>query len=511
MKKVKKLFLNTLLLTGASFFMQTVSVSFNVYLNNKIGSVGIGLFQLIMNVYSMSIVFSCGGVRLASTRLTIDKLAVDSRASAKNIMNCCLKYAFTVSVIIASVLFVSAEFISRNWLSDMRAVQPLRILALCLPFISMSSAIKGYFVAVRTVYKTAAVEGFEQGLKILIVVITLSRMLKKGIEYACIAIVFGMCISEIASFLCLFLLYKTSKTAFKSKTDVKPMQNLMKLLRISVPDAIGSCCRSVLLTIEHLLIPVGFKKAGSSAEQALSVYGIIHGMVFPILLYPSAILVSLSGLLVHEIAECNALNQTKHIEYIIKRVMYISVIYSICVSAVLYSFSHSLSIVIYHKEECAPYLEILSVLIPVMYLDMSVDGILKGLNQQFYSMRYNIIDSALCVVLVYFLLPRFAIKGYIFTLFASEIINFFLSLRRLIVVTKVRVDIIKTIVKPCISAVCSIALIKATIKMTGFLDISSAPSIIFMIVTIIVIYFTSLFIFSSITYKDIKWFKSIFQ
>lgn len=511
MKKVKKLFLNTLLLTGASFLMQTVSVSFNVYLNNKIGSVGIGLFQLIMTVYSMSIVFSCGGVRLASTRLTIDKLAIDNKASAKNIMNCCIKYALTVSATIASALFFGAEFISKNWLSDLRAVEPLKILAFCLPFISMSSALKGYFVAVRTVYKTAAVEGFEQIVKITIVVITLSRMMEKGIEYACIAIVFGMCVAEIVSFFCLFFLYRISKTAYKSKTDVKPMQNLMKLLRIAVPDAVGSCCRSVLLTIEHLLIPVGFKKAGSSAEQALSVYGIIHGMVFPILLYPSAILVSLSGLLVPEIAECNALNQTKHIEYIIKRVLHITVIYAICVSTVLYSFSQSLSIVIYHKQECAQYIELLSVLVPVMYLDMSVDGILKGLNQQFYSMRYNIFDSALCVVLVYFLLPRFAVKGYIFVLFASEIINFFLSLRRLIVVTKVRLDIIKSLIKPCICAVFSIALIKAAIKMTGFLNIFSAPSVIIMITIIVIVYFAALFIFSSITYKDVKWFKSIFQ
>ncbi|NLB36034.1 MAG: hypothetical protein GX824_01835, partial [Clostridiales bacterium] len=246
-------------------------------------------------------------------------------------------------------------------------------------------------------------------------------------------------------------------------------------------------------------------------EQALSVYGIIHGMVFPILLYPSAILVSLSGLLVPEIAECNALNQTKHIEYIIKRVLHITVIYAICVSTVLYSFSQSLSIVIYHKQECAQYIELLSVLVPVMYLDMSVDGILKGLNQQFYSMRYNIFDSALCVVLVYFLLPRFAVKGYIFVLFASEIINFFLSLRRLIVVTKVRLDIIKSLIKPCICAVFSIALIKAAIKMTGFLNIFSAPSVIIMITIIVIVYFAALFIFSSITYKDVKWFKSIFQ
>lgn len=61
---------------------------------------------------------------------------------------------------------------------------------------------------------------------------------------------------------------------------------------------------------------------------------------------------------------------------------------------------------------------------PVMYLDMAVDGMLKGLDQQLSSMRYNIIDSGLCVILVYFLIPRYSVKGYIITLFVSEILNF---------------------------------------------------------------------------------------
>ncbi len=511
MKKVKKLFLNTMLLTSTSFLMQTIAVSFNVYLTNKIGSVGIGLFQLIMTVYSMSITFSCGGVRLASTRLTIDKLAIDNRASAKNIINCCIKYALAVSLTISTILFLSADLISQHWLYDVRTAQPLRILAICLPFISMSTALKGYFMAVRTAYKTAAVEGFEQCVKIIIVVITLSKLMQRGIEYACIAIVFGMCMSEIVSFFCLFILYKFSKTAYKSKTDIKPIANLPKMLRIAIPEAVGACARSILLTIEHLLIPVGFKKSGSSTEQALSVYGIIHGMVFPILLYPSAILISLSGLLVPEIAERNAQNQTKHIEYIVKRVLHITIIFSICIAGIIYAFADGLSLAVYNNSKCTEYLQLLSVLIPVMYLDMSVDGILKGLNQQVYTMKYNIIDSALCVILVYFLLPRYAVKGYIFTMFASEIINFFLSIRRLIVVTKVRLDIYKSAVKPCACIVCSIALTKAIIKMIGFINIQTTPVLIIMIVSSAAIYLIALWIFASITGGDIKWFKSIFK
>lgn len=509
MKKIKKLFFNTILLTLTSFIMQTVSVSFNVYLTNKIGSAGIGLFQLIMTVYAMSITFSCGGVRLATTRLTIDRLAVESSASAKNIMNCCIKYSLIISLVISIIVFASADLISIHWLYDEKTALPLRILALCLPFISMSSALKGYFTAVRTVFKIAAVQGFEQALKIIIVVFTLDIFLPKGIEYACVSIVLGICLSEIASFIALYVLYKFSKTAYKSNTELKPKENLAKLLRIAVPDAVGACARSILLTIEHLLIPIGFKKSGSSPEQSLSTYGVIHGMVFPVLLYPSAILVSLSGLLVPELAESNAQNNTKHIEYIIRRVLHMTLIYSICVAAIIFSFSNELSLAIYNKTESTQYIALLSMLIPVMYMDMSVDGILKGLNQQFYTMRYNIIDSALCVILVYILIPKYSVKAYIFILFISEIINFFLSIRRLIVISNVKLKIVNSVVKPCICVIGSVALVKATVKMIGFVDTQTTISMVLMKFACVIIYLFALFIFSSITTNDIKWFKSI--
>ena len=54
-------------------------------------------------------------------------------------------------------------------------------------------------------------------------------------------------------------------------------------------------------------------------------------------------------------------------------------------------------------------------------------------------MRYNIIDSALCVLMVWFILPRYSVKGYIFILYASELINFYLSIGRLIKICDIRI------------------------------------------------------------------------
>ncbi len=67
----------------------------------------------------------------------------------------------------------------------------------------------------------------------------------------------------------------------------------------------------------------------------------------------------------------------------------------------------------------------------VLYLDALVDGMLKGLSEQVANVRYNTITSALDVALLFVLLPRYGLGGYVFTFIAAHLVNFALSLRRL--------------------------------------------------------------------------------
>ena len=89
-------------------------------------------------------------------------------------------------------------------------------------------------------------------------------------------------------------------------------------------------------------------------------------------------------------------------------------------------------------------------LIPIMYLDTSVDFVLKGLGEQVYTMRVNILDATLSLALVLILVPKFGLVGYIASVYFVEMVNCALSLSRLIKVTNLTVKA-GWIIRPLIS------------------------------------------------------------
>lgn len=425
---------NTLIMTVTNLIMRSVAVSFNAYLTSKIGSAGIGLFQLITTVYSLAVTFSCAGIKLASTRVTVE-INSGGKNDLRKSMNMFDSYALICGLTVSAVLFIFSDFIAEVWINDLRASVSLRILAASLPFVAVSASLSGYFTASNLIIPYSFIQLIEQSTKIVTAIILLNYLPVTDTKSACAAIVAAITASEAVSFTLSYLLksFKISKKT--EKTRIK----LNRLMRIAIPDAAGTCARSILLTLEHLLIPKGFQKSGANSEAALSAYGNIHAMALPILLYPCAILTSFSSLLIPELAAKHERNDRKAISRTVEKNLKRTLIYSVFCAAVLFVFAPLISKLIYKTDEAVLYIRILAPLVPVMYTDTVTDGMLKGLDQQIQSMRYNIIDSALCVVMVWFILPVYSVKGYIFILYASEIINFYLSIGRLIRICDIRI------------------------------------------------------------------------
>ena len=80
-------------------------------------------------------------------------------------------------------------------------------------------------------------------------------------------------------------------------------------------------------------------------------------------------------------------------------------------------------------------------MIPMLYCDLLTDAMIKGLGQQKVSVRYNILTSAMDVALLFLLLPRYGMTGYLISFFATHLINFGLSLRRLLKITKIHIPV----------------------------------------------------------------------
>ena len=512
MTRFGRFFVNGIILTVVSLLIRGISVVFNVYVSNKIGAEGIGLYTLITTVYGFALTLATSGINLATTRLVSEALGkIDDEKSSKIrcIVNRCVTYSLAFSIATALILYTFSESIGIYILRDIRTVRSLRILALTLPPISVCSALGGYFTAVRRVYKNACVQIFGQLIRIFATVGLFTVLFSFDTESACIALVVGGAVSEVISFLIQWILYAYERRSANKEKCEKEYRNdvTKKLLGIALPVALSAYVRSALITIEHILIPIGLEKSGNDKGAALASYGTVHSMVFPLVLFPSAILSSFAGLLVPEVSESNAREDKARIDRIVSRVMRSALIFSVGVAGIVGCFAYDLGAVIYPNADAGRYIRMIAPLIPVMYIDSSVDAILKGLGEQVYCMGVNILDSALSVVLVVLLIPRYGILGYIITVYFTELINATLSITRLLSLSNVKPRIWGWVGKPLLSIIGATFVIKLFFSDKNIFFVSDAFMLVSYIVLSLAIYVLFLFVIGAVKPSQVENYK----
>ncbi len=474
---------NGALLALMNILMRAVAVSFNAYVSRKLGAEGMGLLTLIMSVYSLAVTLATSGVNLSSVRLTAQILAKsrsgeDERASLRRAMRACVMYSLIFGVPAAIGLYFSSDMIAEILLGDARCIPSLRALSVSLPAMSVSSALAGYFTGASKIYKNAAVTLFEQFVKITLTSAGLVLIAPAGLEYAALAVVGGASIAEGASLAMSALLYFRDKRIRGGRAVTSAPSVLGKVFSISMPVAAGLYVRQGLLTLEHLAVPRCLRMGGASSGAALASYGVLHGMVFPLLLFPSAVLGAYSALLIPELQRLDTLGERAGIARVSEVVFRVSLLFSIGTAGIFIAFAGDIGQIFYSSGEAGRQLGLLAPLIPVMYLDGAVDGILKGLGEQVYSMKVNILDSVLSLILVLILVPRFGIDGYIFTILACEIINAALSISRLIAVTRLRVRLMQWMCAPFVSIIIATAAVKlASMLPVPLIGIDGIPAL----------------------------------
>lgn len=152
---------------------------------------------------------------------------------------------------------------------------------------------------------------FEQFVKIIATAYLLSLFLPSGLEYACYSLILGDVISEIASFLFNYALYSFEKT--RSYRSISSTSYTKRILKISMPVAIASYIRSGLSTLKQILIPSSLERSGLNCSTALSKYGVVAGMVMPIITFPCVFIDSFSSLLIPEFSRYYAKKDYKRI------------------------------------------------------------------------------------------------------------------------------------------------------------------------------------------------------
>ena len=481
-RKSKLFFINGTILTVTALSMRFATLIFNIYISNQIGSEAVGIFSLVMAVYLFFITVATSGLNIAVTVIVSEKFAISKEKTAVKAIRTCIFFSLLLGIVAGLLILLFSGFITDKCLHNMVSSKVLFYIAIGLPFIAMSSCITSYFTSVRKAYKNAITQVFEFIIKIIATVILLKLNILKGVEYICISLILADVISEICSFSLIFILYIID-IKLKKLNNVRSFGQRINIVKIAFPVALTSYIRSGLSTLKQLIIPTQLEKSGLSCSNSLSKYGIINGMVMPVITFPTALINSYSMLLIPEFSTYLAQKNYKAINYISDKIFKFTCAFSVCVCSIFLFFSNELGLVIYNNLETGYYFKLLAPLIFFMYIDNIIDCILKGLNKQFGVMCCNILDLSVTTCFIYFLLPIYGINGYIVSIFISEILNFGVSLLQMIKYAKIKINFIDWLMIPLVCSFISYFIISVFKFNVVNLTLSLIINIVLFIIT----------------------------
>lgn len=430
MTKRKVYLQNAMLLTASGLVLRMLGMGFRVVLSAYLGGEGMGLYQLILAVYMVFVSLATAGMNVAATRLAAQSLARGQGMAATLRGLCTAALAFGTVAMVAQALLAGPA--AHSLLHDARAETALRVLAPSLPFMAVSGALRGCFLAARRVTPNVVTQLIEQLVRMAVAVAGLWVVAQWGAGYGCAAVLLGNTVSEGVS-CCLMLLFaaRTPEFARRGQEPLHPYTR-RELYEIVLPVTGSRLLGSGLQAVESSLIPLTLSLYTGSRAVAMTQYGNFKGMALPLLFFPFSVLSALSGLLMPEITRAHTRGDGAGTRHLIGTMLKLTGLFSLAAGACFVAFGPQLAQIVYRDAEVGRYVQVLGFVAPFMYLESMVDGVLKGLGEQLATFRYSLADSLLRIAAIAVLLPRYGIMAFLGIMIVSNLFTFTLNTRRML-------------------------------------------------------------------------------
>ena len=540
--KEQNLVTSTILLTATSLFTRTIGMISSIYLAQILGAEGMGIYELSMSLYMTAVIFASAGLSVTVSRMIAEALGQKQMSSLPHIMKVAFFIGLSLSFIVTILLFSFSPFLGAHFIHNTSAISGLRLLSLSIPFMACSSCFKGYFYATKKTIYPATADILEQVVKLCLVMTLIKLYTPNHMLSLYSAVGLGLTIGEIVSWSYMLSLYIHEAKHFKklyshsTSTSSKEQKQLAKfsddsiprylcssnqlrinlvslkvllhkMLSIMLPIACISYLSCLFFSLENSLIPLSLKKYNDNLSASMSVFGMIKGMIMPILFFPSAFLTAFSTTLIPEIARANVLRLHKRVTYTTSRVLQLTFILSLLVVAIFMNYSDELGFVLYKSEEIGPLLRSLSIIVPFIYTEAIADGILKGLDEQVSCLKYSIIDSIMRILLIYFLLPIKGIYAFVGITIISCILTSTLSFNKLLETTHLKFKLMSWLVKPAVAATFSASYSRLIIYKLFRYSFGLTIKVILGISFTVLLYIPLLFLIQTLSIEDLSWLK----
>lgn len=251
----------TLILIISNIITGTLAFIFSIILSRKIGSEGMGLYQLILPVYSLFLCITGGGITVTISKIAAEKKISGNFNELYRTIKVTLFFEIIWSTLITSAIVVLCSTISKYFLNDERTVYGILAFCPALIIISISSIYKGAYYGVQRVLEPALIDIIEKIIRITMMCIFLNYLKNLSLELKTAAAILSLSCGEFVSLILFVLCFKIySKNNLSYGKCDNDFQLLFNVLRLSFPLALNGILGTVFTSIIAVLIPKGYRQ-----------------------------------------------------------------------------------------------------------------------------------------------------------------------------------------------------------------------------------------------------------
>ena len=387
---------STVILIIGGFITKILGMVIKIVLTRTIKTDGIGLYMMILPTFNLFITLCNLGMPTAIT-----KLVSEHKRKSKKIVLSIIPIIIIYNILLIILIFIISPFLSNNLLHNSNTYYPLIATSITLPFITISSIIKGYFFGKERVFPNTISNIVEQLARLILTIFLVSKMMKYGLVIAVTSVVLINVISEFSSIVVLLLFLPKEKI---DKEDFKVDNSILReMLGISLPTTMARLIGSITYFLEPIILTNILKYVGYTSEYITLEYGVINGYVYPLLLLPSFFTLAISSAILPVVSNSYSNRNYSYTKLKIKQALFFSLLIGVPVT-ILFIFIPDVLLKLVYNTTCgSQYIPIIAPFFIMRYIQAPLTSSLSGMGYAKEAMRGTLYGSIIKVISLIFL------------------------------------------------------------------------------------------------------------
>lgn len=416
---------SAILLLLGGILTKTIGFFLKIIITRKIGTEGIGLYSMLSPTISLLTVLATFSYPTAISRVISNKTS-----RAKSLFYSIIPISLILNLILFIIIFIFAKTLSIDLLKDERLYYPIICIGITLPFISISSIIKGYFWGKQNMFPYMLSNFLEQITRMILIISLIDKFILMGITKTICFIILINAVGEIVSQLVMIRFFPKYKINIKDFIINK--KDISNVMNTALPATSSKIVGSISYFLEPIILTNILLYVGYSKDYIVYEYGIINAYALSLLLMPQFFTQNMSTALVPELSKYYSLKDykmcIKRIKQIIIVSMTIGTISTLIISLVPEFFLNLL----YHTNEGIDYIKLLAPVTILFYIEYPLINALQAINRSKDAMKATIINSIVRLLsITIFSFLKIGMYSLVITIIINLIVSTFMYYRLL--------------------------------------------------------------------------------